>query len=303
MQKQYDVIIIGAGCAGMTAAIYLKRANLNVVMLEKNAPGGQINRTDRIENYPGFTSIDGPTLAMNMFMQTQSLGIEYRYGDVINITDKKDYKIVTTDTEELTSKAVIIASGRSPRELGLPNEKSLTGRGISWCAICDGPLFKNKDVVIVGGGNSAVQESLYLANICNKVTIIHRRKEFTADQEAQNKVLKNKKIKIHYETEVVKINEHNDKLSSIIIRDKKDKQHTIKTDGLFIYIGFQPVTNMVKELNITDSNNYILTDENMKTSISGIYACGDVIKKELYQITTAIGEAAKAAMSAKKDIE
>jgi thioredoxin reductase (NADPH) len=302
MKVQYDVVVVGAGCAGMTAAIYLKRFNLNVVMIEKSAPGGQINRTDKIENYPGFNIIEGPTLAMNIFMQTQNLEVEYRYGDVLNIIDKDEYKIVKTDTEEITTKAVVIASGRKPRELGLPNEKSLTGRGISWCAICDGPLFKNKEVVVVGGGNSAFQESLYLADICKKVTIIHRRNTFTADNELQEKVLNNKKIKIILDSEVITLNEKENKLASIVIKDKNAKQKTIKSDGLFIYIGFEPVTDMVKDFDILE-NNYIVTDDNMRTKIKGIYACGDVIKKELYQITTSVGEASKAAMSAKLDLK
>ena len=169
MSKTIDAIVVGAGSAGMTAAIYLKRANLNVVMIEASAPGGQINRTSRIDNYPGLKRVEGSTLAMNMFEQTQDLGIEYRYGNVLEIKKEKDKFIVVTDVEKLTSKTVIIASGRKPKELGLENEKNLTGRGISWCGVCDAPLFKDKEVVVIGGGNCALEEAVYLTEFCKKL--------------------------------------------------------------------------------------------------------------------------------------
>ena len=303
MKPKFDVIVIGAGPSGMTAAIYLKRANLNVVMIEVSAPGGQINRAANVENYPGFNNIDGPTLAMSIFDQTQKKGIEYRYGNILEVIKEDNSFIVKTDVEELKSKAVIIASGRNPKELGLDNEKSLTGRGISWCATCDGPLFKNKNVVVIGGGNSALEEALYLADICKKVTIVHRRDAFRADEIVQSKVLKNKKIKILWNSIVIKLNEKDDKLNNILIKNViTNKESKLVCDGLFIYIGYEPSTRIVENLDITDNKKYIIVDENNKTKIDNLYACGDVIKKELYQIVTATSEGAKAAMSAVKDL-
>lgn len=303
MNKETDVIIIGAGSAGMTAAIYLRRANLNVIMIEANAPGGQINRTARIENYPGLGSIEGPSLAMNMFEQTQNLGIEYRYGNVSTVKKEGNKFIVNTDVEELTSKAVIIASGRRPNELGLENEKNLTGRGISWCAVCDGPFFKDKEVVVIGGGNSALEEALYLTEFCKKVTIIHRRDEFRGDKENSKRVMNHPKIEVIFNSVVTNFNEANERLESIDIENVNTRQKTkLKCDGVFIYIGFSPATRMVKDLGITDDLDYIITDQNQRTKIKGLYACGDVVKKELYQIVTATSEGAIAAMSLVKDL-
>ena len=179
--KTYECVIIGAGVAGMTAAIYLKRAGISVLLLEKGVPGGQINKTSIIENYPGFKKIDGPTLAMNMLDQVQSLDIPYQYGNVLSIEVDVDHKIIKTDMETIMTSRIILASGRKPRELGLSNEKKLLGSGISYCAYCDGMLYKNQDVVVIGGGNSALEEALYLADICKTVYIVHRRLEYRAD--------------------------------------------------------------------------------------------------------------------------
>ena len=177
MKKIYDCVVIGAGVAGMTAAIYLKRANIDFILLEKGVPGGQINKSSNIENYPGFKKVDGPTLAFNIYEQIEKLGVDYKYGDVKEVRDSENYKVVCTDKEEFVTKTVIIATGRRPRELGLANEKKLLGSGISYCAYCDGMLYKNKDVIIIGGGNSALEEALYIADIANKVYIVHRSSE------------------------------------------------------------------------------------------------------------------------------
>jgi len=303
MKLNFDVIVVGAGSAGMSAAIYLKRSNINVVMIEASAPGGQINRTAIVENYPGAEMVDGPELAIRMFQQTQNLGIEYRYGEVLEIRKEDNICIVKTDVEELTSRAVIIATGRKPKRLGVENEDRLSGSGISWCAICDGPFFRNKDVVVVGGGNSALEEGLYLADFCNKVTIIHRADKFTGDKVSQNKVLSHNKIETRFNTVITKFNEKNNKLDSVTtINNKNKKEENIKCDGVFIYIGFEPITIFAKDLNITDNSGYIIVDDNQRTTAENIYACGDVIKKELYQIVTATAEGAKAAMAAIKDL-
>jgi thioredoxin reductase (NADPH) len=304
MSLNFDTVVIGSGPAGITAAIYLKRANLNVLMIDNNAPGGQINRIATIDNYPGFSKISGPDLAYNMFMQTQDLGIPYKYGKVINIIDEKDYKIVKTDKEEFKCKTVIIASGRKPRELGLENEKKLIGRGISWCAICDGALFKDKVVIVVGGGNSALDESIYLSSIASKVYIIHRGKEFSAEEIYQERVLKNPKVEICYNSSVSKLNTTDNKLSSIIITNNETEQESeIMASAMFIYIGFEPSIDYANKLNLITDNGYIIVDNNMKTNIDGIFACGDIIKKDLYQITTAVSEGSIAAMGAIKYTE
>jgi thioredoxin reductase (NADPH) len=300
----FDVVVIGSGPAGITAAIYLKRANLTVVMLDGNAPGGQINRISTIDNYPGFPKISGPDLAYNMFMQTQDLGIPYKYGTVIDIIDNKEYKTVKTDKEEIKCKAVIIASGRKPRELGLENEKKLIGRGISWCAICDGALFKDKDVVVVGGGNSALDESIYLSSIAKKVYIVHRGNEFSGDEIYQNKVLQDCKIEIYYNCNVTKLNVLDNKLDGVVITNNKTgEERNIMASAMFIYIGFEPSISYANSLDLKQDNGYVIVDSNMKTSIDGVFACGDIIKKDLYQITTAVAEGSIAAMSAIKYVE
>lgn len=302
MSKTYDCIVIGAGIAGMTAAIYLKRANVDVLLLESSVPGGQINRSARVENYPGFKEIDGPTLAMNIYEQVQNLGIEYRYGEVIDIIENQNQKIVKTDKEEILCKGVIIATGRVPKELGLENETSLVGHGISWCAICDGPFFKNKDVCVVGGGNSAFEESLYLSDLCNSVTILNRSEKLRADSILIEEAKQKENITILYNSVVNTINEKEGYLSSILV-EQESKIKEIECDGLFIYIGSKPSTHFARNLGLKMQNDYIVVDQNMRTNIKGIYACGDVILKEVYQISTAVGEGAIAAMSFKKDME
>jgi thioredoxin reductase (NADPH) len=303
MKLDFDVVVVGAGIAGMTAAIYLKRANINVVMIEHTAPGGQVNRTSSIENYPGFEKIDGPTLAYNTFMQTQKLGINYKYGNVIDVTVEDEYKIVRTDKEEIKCKAIIIATGRKAKELGLKNELSLTGRGISWCAICDAPLYKNMNVAVVGGGNSALEEAIYLSEICSKVTLIHRRNEFRADKILVDQVVKSPKIEIKYNSVITDINESNNRLNDLVIEnvETKDKE-TLDVSALFILIGSIPVTDLLKDTEVEVDNGYVVVDSEMRTKVEGIYACGDVIKKSVYQVSTAVGEGATAAMSAIKYI-
>ena len=293
----YDTVVIGSGVAGMTAAIYLKRANLNILLLEKSAPGGQINRTASITNYPGIKEIDGPSLSLNMLEQLKSLDIETKYGNVLNITDG-EIKAIKTDLEEIKTKTVLIATGRNPKELGLEGEKQLTGRGVSWCAICDGPLYKDKTVAVVGGGNSAFEEALYLSTIVKKLYLIHRRDTFRADNILVEKLKEKENVEFILNSTITKLNEKDNHLESIEVNNKE-----IKVDGLFIYIGFKPETDIFNNLNLELDDGYILVDKNMKTNIKGIYAAGDVIKKDYYQISTAVGEAATAALTIKRDLE
>lgn len=290
MKKIYDCVVIGAGVAGMTAAIYLKRANIDFILLEKGVPGGQINKSSNIENYPGFKKVDGPTLAFNIYEQIEKLGVDYKYGDVKEVRDSENYKVVCTDKEEFVTKTVIIATGRRPRELGLANEKKLLGSGISYCAYCDGMLYKNKDVIIIGGGNSALEEALYIADIANKVYVVHRSSEYRADQFLIDKVNKKENIIKYFNKEVIDILEQDDKFSGVKLNDES----VINADGLFIYIGQIPETNFIDNIKTTE-DGYIITDSHLKTSDDKIYACGDVLKKDLYQIATSIGEGALAA--------
>ena len=285
--NKYDVIVVGAGVAGMTASIYLKRANLNVLLLEKEMPGGQLNKTTDIENYPGFTKVNGTDLALSIYNQVKENNIEYKYGNVVEIIDNNDTKIVKTNREEFETKYIVLASGRIPRKIGLENEEKLVSNGISYCAICDGMFFKDKKVAVVGGGNSALTGALYLSNICSKVYIINRRDELRADLSLQEKIKQKNNIEILFNSKVTKLNEKNNILDSIDVNNEK-----LDIDGLFIYIGFDPDINYLKNLDIKNNNGYIVVDENMETSIKGIYACGDIIDKKVYQITTAIGEAA-----------
>lgn len=300
----YDVVIIGCGCAGISAAIYAKRSNMNVLIIESDAPGGQINKSSIIENYPGFESVDGPSLAYNMFNQLQKMNVEYKYGEVIDIQVENDKKIVVTNKEKFETKTIIIASGRIPRKLNIENEDKLSGKGISWCAICDANLYKNKDVVVIGGGNSAAEESLYLSKIASSITMINRRDELRADNSLKDELNKINNIKILYNYKPIKFIAKDNKLDGIEIQNTTTNQiETLKCDGAFIFIGYEPETSFCKNLNIIDENNYIIVNEKMETKIAGIYACGDVIKKDLYQIVTSVSEGAIAATNAKKHVD
>lgn len=302
--KLYDVVIIGAGPAGMTAAVYASRAGLSVLMLEKGAPGGQMVNTYEVENYTGFETISGPDLSMKMFEHTQKLGVEYAYGDVTGLLDEGNIKSVLTETDKYQTKTVIIATGTINRRLNAKGEEALAGRGISWCAICDGAFYRNKDVVVVGGGNSAVEEALYLAGICRKVTIIHRRDEFRAERVAQERASASEKITFELDAVVLSFNEVNGKLGSVTVKNvKTDKTKDILCDGAFIYVGQDPVTTMFKNVISLNKNGYIITNDKMETNVSGIYAAGDVTVKDLRQIITATSDGAIAAQNVVKYIE
>lgn len=298
----FDCIVIGAGVAGMTSAIYLKRYNLDVLLIEKGAPGGQITQTPNVENYPGYSSIDGASLALNIFSQVNHLGVSYQYGNVIKIENLDERKIVYTDNGIYETKSIIIASGRKPKKLGLEKENQLIGNGISWCATCDGMFYKNQHVAVIGGGNSAIEEALFLSEICEKVDVLYRGENLRADAVLQQKVFEKNNIEIHYNTEVQELIEEKNKLVGIKV-EKKENIETIWIEGLFIYIGYEPDTDFLSNLNLKFENQYIVVNENMETNISGVYACGDVIKKELYQLTTAVGEASLAAYQVKKFLE
>ena len=296
MNNIYDSIIIGAGISGMTAAIYLKRYNLNVLIIEKEIPGGQISKASLIENYPGIKKTDGITFSTNLLNQIEELGLKINYEEVIEIKEENDLKIVKTNNNEYKTKTIIIATGRRPRPLNIGEEKYI-GKGLSYCATCDGMFYKDEDVIIVGGGNSALEESLYLSDICKKVTILNRSDKLKADTILLEKVEKRNNIEIIYNEEIKEIKEENDKIKSIITKNNKE----IKGSGLFVYIGLIPNTEIFK--NIKTENGYILVNNNQETNIKGIYAIGDVIKKSLYQLVTAASDGALAANNIKNNIE
>lgn len=296
MKLDYEVIVVGSGPAGITSAIYLKRANINVCVMEKSAPGGQLNKSSTIENYPGFEKITGPELAYNFYEQILKLDIPFINEEVIKIEDKTSYKIVETNKKTYTCKGIILALGRKPRSFDNKNVSLLEGKGVSYCSLCDGPLFKNQDVSIIGGGNSALEEALYLADICKSVTIINRRDVLRGDKMLVDKVLKKDNINILYNSEVVEFNKKDDFLESLLIKTN-DKLNKLEVKACFIFIGYVPATDFLNNLDILDEKGYIKTDKNLKTDIPFIYACGDTINKEVYQIVTATGEGAVSAIS------
>lgn len=300
----YDVIIIGAGPAGMTAAVYASRANLNTLMLERGVPGGQMSDTEAVENYPGFDSILGPDLANKMFEHSQKFGAKYAFGDVKEVKDHGDYKEVITGDKTYKAKAVIIATGAEHRKLGVPGEEEYAGRGVSYCAVCDGAFFRDGEIAVIGGGDSAVEEGMYLTRFAKKVTIIHRRDQLRAQKILQERAFQNEKIEFIWDTVVEKINGKDGKVSSLTLKNvKTGETKEFETDGVFIYIGTDPLSEPFKSLGIVNEDGYIPTNENMETKVPGIFAAGDVREKELRQIVTATGDGSIAAEAAIKYIE
>lgn len=297
MKLDFDCIIIGAGVAGMTSALYLKRAGIDVAIIEKNYVGGQINKTNVIENYPGFQKIDGPTFSLTIENQLKALEVPIIYRKVLNIIDNYELKEIETDKEKYKTKTIVIAAGKTERKLGISLEEELTGHGVSYCATCDGNFYKGKEVAIVGAGNTAMEEALYLSNICSKVYLINRTSLFPkADQILLEKVKNKENIGIITDSVVTTLLENNQILSGIILNgDKK-----LNIDGLFIAIGSVPDINFIKNINIETESGYVIVDNHMETNIKGIFACGDIIKKDLYQIITAASDGAVAANSVKK---
>lgn len=282
----YDVIIIGMGIGGITAGIYAKRAGLNVLMFEKSAPGGMLQKIDKIQNYPGFSEISGPDLALNLFNQVKEVGVPFKFEEVIDVEITEEYKKVITKNGTYEAKNVIVATGRTPKYLGLDNEKDYLGRGLSTCASCDGNFYKGEDVAVVGSGNSALQESLYLANIVNKVYLLHRGVNFKGDDALVERVRNTKNIEIVDGVNIKKINEVEGKIESVTL----DNEKTINVKGVFIYIGYKPDTEMFKKLDITNINGDIIVSENFETEIDGLYAIGDCAKKGVYQLVTAASD-------------
>ena len=298
----YDTIIIGAGPAGMTAALYAARSNLKVALIEGGLPGGQMNNTSDIENYPGYANISGPELAEKMFEPLENLGVEHLYGFVKNIENHGDVKKIITDDQEFETRTVIVATGSKHRLLGVPGEEELNSRGVSYCAVCDGAFFRDQDLLVVGGGDSAVEEAIFLTQFAKSVTIVHRRDELRAQKVLQDRAFANEKINFIWDSVVKEIKGEN-RVESVEIENVKTNQVTEHAfGGVFIYVGLDPVSNFTKDLQIQDESGWIVTDIHMKTAVDGIFAVGDVRQKDLRQVTTAVGDGAIAGQEAYKYI-
>ena len=290
--KIYDCLIIGAGPAGLTAALYFGRAKADVAVIEKSAPGGKVITTSVVENYPGVLKISGTDLALNMLQQVSEFNIPFYYDEVLEIY-KEDEFVVKTTKETLYAKNVLIGTGTVNRTLGVPGENRFMSRGISFCAICDGMLYQNKDVLVVGGGNSAFEESLYLAKLCKHVYLIHRSDKYRASNILVDKVLENEKITLMPHT-IVKQFKGSSTLEQVVL-DTNGEEKELNVDGAFIYIGYEPATLFLKNLNVLNELGFIEVDNNYQTKVEGLYAVGDCINHPVKQIATAVGDASAAA--------
>ena len=304
----YDAIIIGGGPAGLTAGIYLSRARMNTLLIEKTLPGGQAILTEIIENYPGFPhGIAGPELMQKMEEQAVRFGLKIEYGEVAEVKIKEGkedkVKIVKINNQEYKTLTIVLASGAEAQKLGVPGEEELRGRGVSYCATCDAPFFKGQKIVVVGGGDTAIEEALYLTKFVREATIIHRRDRLRATKILQERVFSNKKINFAWDSVVTKIL-GNEKVEGVLVQNKKtSEEKEISCQGVFVFVGNIPNSKILNKLIKLDKKGYISTDDNMMSSQKGIYACGDVRKKILRQVVTACGEGATAAFAAQKYIE
>jgi thioredoxin reductase (NADPH) len=303
-EKIYDVIIAGAGPAGMTAAVYTSRANLSTLMIERGMPGGQMANTEDVENYPGFESILGPDLSTKMFEHAKKFGAEYAYGDIKEIIDNGDVKTVVAGSKQYKAYSVIISAGAEYKKVGVPGEKELSGRGVSYCAVCDGAFFKQKELYVIGGGDSAVEEGVYLTRFASKVTIVHRRDELRAQKILQDRAFANEKIDFIWNHTIKSINDKDGKVGSVtLVSTQNGEEQELPADGVFIYIGMIPLSKPFTNLGITNENGYIETNERMETKVPGIFAAGDIREKTLRQIVTATGDGSIAAQSAQHYVE
>lgn len=280
--KKYDVIIAGSGIAGISAAIYLRRNGKSVLIVESSVPGGQLNRSNTIENYPGYISVDGPTLAMNLYNQALELQTEYLYEEIVKVDLGK--KELETSSNIVSYSDLIIATGRSPKKLPVLNE--YIGKGVSYCALCDGALYKNKDVIVVGGGSSAFEEAYYLSKICNSVTILNRTANLKAEKKEIEEVQSRSNIKVILEEEITDVS-YNKKEELFDINDK------YKVSAIFVAIGYEPNSNLFE---VEKNNGYIIVDNHFRTNINNVYAVGDVVEKEIYQLITAANDGVTAAI-------
>lgn len=301
MSEKYDLIIIGAGPAGMTAALYASRSGLKTCIVESGAPGGKLLKTFHIENYPGIKEMGGAELAMVMFDQTLAFGAEYKAGEVVKVN--KDKSVELLDGTILESNCVLLATGTKERMLNIPGEQENVGKGVSFCAVCDGAFFRGKDVVVIGGGNSALEEAGFLTQFVNKLYIVIRRDQFRAEEKFQREVEENEKIEIireHVPVEVLS----DGKVTGIVLKNVKTQEmQTVECSGIFPYVGSDPISDCVKDLGVCNEHGYVIVDRNMETAVKGVYAAGDVVDKQLRQVVTAVGEGALVAQQAYKEVK
>lgn len=288
----YDLLILGAGPSGLTAGIYAARGGLKTAIIEKTSFGGQLALTSEIENYPGFENISGFELAYKMQQQAEKLGIEFIYEEITNLDIVGDVKSVKTQGNKYDAKAIIIAMGASPRLLGLDKEKALLGAGVSYCATCDGAFFRGKDVAVIGGGNTAVEDAIYLSKFCNKVYIVHRRNEFRATKAEIKKMTAKQNVELVLSSVVSDIFGES-KVEGIEVTTGEQKKR-IDVSGVFVAIGRTPNTTLINGIDLTD-NGYIVVDRLQRTSEKGVYAVGDIVDKSLRQVVTACADGAVAA--------
>ncbi len=303
-KKDFDTVIVGAGPAGLTAGLYTARARLKTVIIERLAPGGQIALTDWIENYPGFESgISGMELVQHMHSHAVNAGAEIKSGEVKALESDKEKKIVYVDDQWIEAKAVIIASGASFKRLGVKGEDEFIGRGISFCATCDAPFYKDMTVAVVGGGDTAVQEALYLTKFAKKVYLIHRRDKLRATKVLQERLFNNPKVEIVWSSTVEEVKGDSLLKEVTLCCIESGEKSSLRVDGLFVFVGLRPNTAFLKGVVDMDSEGFILVDEKLETSAPGIFAAGDVRRKILRQVSTAVGDGAAAAHAAELYIE
>lgn len=302
IKDNYDIVIIGGGPGGIAAAIYAVQGGLKPLIIEKTVEGGQMNLTELVENYPGFVSIEGSEIGEKMGEHAKHFGVDFHYATVTEIENNEENKLVKTDDGKvIKTKVIILATGANPRPLGAEGEKDFTGKGISYCASCDGHFFKDQKVAVIGGGNTALEESLYLAKIAKEVHIIHRRDKLRADKLYQERAMALDNVFFKFDSEVVAF-KGDKKLNILSIKNKKeDKIYDEEFDGAFVFIGLVPATGFLGDMLKTNNRGYIETDQNMETNIKGIYAVGDVRNTILRQIVTAVSDGAIAASHAVRE--
>ena len=303
--KEYDVIIIGGGGAGLTAAIYTSRAKLSTLLFEKLTPGGQIALTDLVENYPAFPEgILGPEISQRMEAQAKRYGTEIAYQEVTTLRREPDQTFyIETASEKYRAKSIILAAGASFRMLGVPGEKELTGRGVSYCATCDGAFFKDKEIVVVGGGDSALQEGIFLTRFATRVTVVHRRDKLRASPILQQRAMENAKISFIWDTVIEKVSGEQ-KVTSVELKNvKSGERRAFRTDGVFIFIGHDPNSAFLKGFVELDDKNYVKSDGSVKTSVPGVFAAGEIRAGAVKQLVSACGEGCEAALAAQEYIE
>lgn len=300
----YDVAIIGGGPAGLTAGLYAGRAGLSTILLEKMFTGGQAATTYSVENYPGFVEpIGGMELTQQMTEQAQKYGLKIEYSEVVEVNLEGDEKVITTPDGEIKAKTIILAMGAQPRQLGLESEQRLRGRGVSYCATCDGALYRDKTVAVIGGGDTAVEDALFLAQFAEQIFVVHRRDEFRASKVLQERVLANEKITVLWHNELREIKEDDAGVCGIVVENNQTgDKHTVSVDGVFVAVGYIPDTSIINEKVEQSNNGYIVSDDEMRTSIDGVFVAGDTRQKSVYQIVTAAGDGAVAAINAQRYI-